>query len=206
MPNTPEHQNKQRRQGRNSVDREIDTLVGVLTHRLVGRVLEDAVCGSISLAGDLAAAIIDLGSELIAAQPDLGSHRQRVRMRVVTASGQYLQRYRPTDGVEFLGTEMPVREGIVDIAWRHPDVGVFFDELKTSRRCYERLTPTAQDQLERYVRSGIAEYGKRFYGVRYIPLLNPHSAVMARAEGSAVIITPLRQSPVAFPGPTSGAL
>lgn len=206
MPQAPASPSGPRRLGRNQVDMEIDSVVGSLTHRLVGQVLEDAACGSISRAGDLAGAIIGLGAELIAARPDLGPHAARVRMRVITAAGQYLQRYRPGGEVEFLGTEVPVRDGIVDIAWRHPQVGVFFDELKTNRRYHECLTPAAQEQLERYARSGAAEYGHRFYGVRYIPLLNPNAAVVAQAEGSAVTITPLSQTPLSFPYVITGGM
>lgn len=175
-------------------DVETDAVVGTLTHRLVAAVLREQQEGAVPVGSDVAAALIEMGSGVVAAVPDLGSHRSRVRLRVITCAGQYLNRFRPPVDVEFVGSEVPVREGVVDLVWRHPTLGVFFDELKTTRRAAATLSPTAAEQVRRYARSGVAEWGEVFAGVRFIPLLHPASALLAVPAGEDVDLVPLAGS------------
>lgn len=184
---------------------ETDAVVGTLTHRLVAQILQAQHSGLLPVGADVPAALIERGAALVAATAGLGSHRSRVRLRVVTSAGQYLHRFRPPASVEFLGTEMGVRDGIVDIAWRHPDLGVFFDELKTTRRATGPLPSDTAEQLRRYCLSGTAHHGELFAGVRYIPLLNPAGSLLVKPSGDGVSMTPLSSTPLSVCAPMEGA-
>ena len=178
---------------------ELDAVVGTLTHRLVAEMVHAQESGVIRNDDDLATTLIEYGSRIVYATPGLGSHRAKVRIRVVTLAGRYLQQFRPPPEVRFLGTEMTVDQGVVDIAWQHPDLGVFYDELKTTRHWSATHSPTTREQVERYVQSGVALHGDCFTGVRLIPMHHPQSAALATPDGSAVKYAPLSGSVLDFP-------
>ena len=193
------------RTGRVATDMETDAVVGTLTHQLVARFLQTQATLAVQEDADVPTALIEAGASLVAAVADLGPHRARVRLRVITSAGQYFHRFRPPPTVTFLGSEVNVREGVVDIAWQHPTLGVFFDELKTSRRSTGPISSDVDDQLRRYARSGADQFGDRFIGVRYIPLLNPAGAMLVEPRGGGVTMTPLSTTPLWFSETMKGA-
>jgi hypothetical protein len=187
----------QPRLSRKQRDMDIDLICGTLTHRLTARMLnlEQSDPGALN---DYEAVLLEQANAIVTAEPGLGTHRSRTNMRVVTAAAQYLRRYRPNSQVLFIGTEVMVPDGRVDIAWEHPTLGVFFDELKTTRHHETRLVGGHLDQVEGYVWSGVARYGSRFAGVRYIPLLHPANARWVTARGDDVEVAQLGGTPVDF--------
>ena len=193
------------RTGKVATDMETDAIVGTLTHQLVARFLDIQATLEAQGDTDVPTALIEAGASLVAAVDGLGSHRSRVRLRVITSAGQYFHRFRPPATVTFLGTEVNVREGVVDIAWQHPTLGVFFDELKTSRRCTGPISPDVDDQLRRYARSGADQLGDRFIGVRYIPLLNPAGSMLVGPRDGDITMTPLSATPLWFTERMEGA-
>lgn len=150
-------------------------MCGSLTHALIARMLaRESYPG-----GDPAAfedAILLEARELLAANRSLGTHRARSHIRIVTAAGQYLHRYRPGPAATFYGSEVTLGQGRVDLLWHHPSVGVFADEVKTTRHTTADLPASHVDQVARYARDGWYRFGTGFAGVRYLPLLHPSSA------------------------------
>lgn len=177
---------------RKSREMDIDLVCGTLTHSVVARILTLEAEGAIVDDGFML--LLEQSAAIINAAPGLGAHRARVGMRVTTAAGSYLARYRPGPDVAFVGTEVPVKGGRIDIAWRHPHLGTFFDEIKTSRHPQAVLAGDDLEQVSRYVRSGVVLHGSRFAGVRYIPLLNPSGAQFVHLTSGQIEVGPLADS------------
>lgn len=116
----------------------------------------------------------------------------RARAVVTSVVIQYLTTDLPKTA-RFLGAERPVAAGIVDLAWEHPTVGVFFDELKTWNHVPVPIDEATTAQLCRYLDAGIAEFGGAFRGVR---LLTLRQRQHCQWYGPAGEITPLRESPL----------
>ena len=186
---TDGHSHRERAQRWN----RIDSIAGSLTHRAVGMALQ-AIETTPEL--DPFDATLLAAEHISTWQPDLGSHHSRVLMRVVTATGVYLNRFRPGNEALYLGSELTYPGGRIDVAWRIPGVGVFFDEIKTSR--HVGVNPDDEEQLRRYGSFGRAEYGSDFLGIRYLPLLNPSRSLLANLIGDALKLTPLADSPIHF--------
>lgn len=187
----------QPRRTRKQRDMDIDMICGTLTHRLTAAMLhlEQSDPGALR---DYESALLENANAIVDAEPGLGAHRSRTNMRVVTAAAQYLRRYRPGAQVTFIGTEVGLPDGRVDIAWEHPTMGIFFDEMKTTRHHETRLVGEHLDQVERYVWAGRARYGSQFAGVRYIPLLNPANARWVTPIGDDIEVAPLAGTPLDF--------
>lgn len=179
----------------------LDQVAGRLTHSLIAVALTFLASGQVD---DLPMLLLREGALVVNAEPGLGAHRSRVRIRVVTAAGRYLHQYRPLAPVTFQGAEEPVDGGRVDLAWLHPTVGVFYDEVKTTRH-HGSLSARDRDQLKRYATAGTSAHGTRFAGVRYLPLLNPAGAQLATLdERGGLVLAPLASTPLAF-GPLTSA-
>jgi hypothetical protein len=133
------------------------------------------------------------GKRIVSAE-SFGSHERRVRMRVVTAAGRYLQRCAPVAPTEFMGTEVLYDGSRVDLVWGHPRLGVFFDELKTSRQPRPETSTASLLQVSRYAQAGLDIFADSFAGVRLIPLLAPDAALLAWIEDGAMQFTPLAQT------------
>lgn len=171
----------------------VDAKCGILIHQLISRMLE----GQQGLDPDPDAfhdALLDEAERLITASRDLGAQASRVHTRVLTSAAHYLLRYRPNEDSLFLGIEVSLRTGRVDVLWEHPDVGVFADEVKSTRHNSQGVPPTHLDQVTRYVRAGDTCFGPVFAGVRYLPLLFPCNAAWVRSHGETISIEPLTHS------------
>ncbi len=170
-----------------------DQIVGVLTHATIANVLE---ASEEDIAGDLPMYALARTRDIVKNARTGGIPRNtRLVLRVATSTGAYLNRFMPGPDWAFLGGEMSVPGGRVDLAWQHSDGRVFFDELKTTKQ----NTPIGtQDraQIERYAKAGHEMFGSKFAGVRYIPLMYPGAALFACIESSGHNFTlqPLAQS------------
>ena len=111
----------------------------------------------------------------------------------------YLTRFAPVPSCEFIGAEVDVDNGQVDLVWRHADGRVFFDELKTNRVQVDvQPTGVLAEQSSRYASAGRRRFGDAFAGVRIVPVLYPSRALLASEVDGAVRIRPLAESPLAI--------
>ncbi|MBE7325287.1 hypothetical protein IEQ44_11540 [Nocardioides sp. Y6] len=127
----------------------------------------------------------DVVQEAVAAQTlgrDLG-RGDKARLRVTGLVCQYLDLYLPPADATFVGAELRLENGRVDLAWKHPKHGVFFDELKTWRHDKDALDADTLAQMERYLDAGSTRYSERFSGVRLITLGNRRAALWLRPDG-----------------------
>ncbi len=116
----------------------------------------------------------------------------KARAQITSMAGAYLFIYAPTTDAQYLGTELAFDGGRLDLAWFVPDIGVVIDELKTTAWVRLGVDATMLTQAQRYREFGVAEWGDRFAGVRFLPLLHPHEARFIDQSG---VVTRLGDSP-----------
>jgi len=154
---------------------ELDTVVGNLTHMAVGKTLSERMEGE---SPDFPVVLLENARSLLDSFGQLGPHKSRVLMRVATMSCAYFNRYLPGPVWRFLGAEIKIDGGRVDLAWVDDAGQVFFDELKTTRHG-QSMSKDDNEQVSKYVASGRDRLGAGFLGVRFIPLMFPASAILA---------------------------
>jgi len=92
-------------------------------------------------------------------------------MRVGSAAGTYLRRFRPD--AELIGVEHPVGAGIADLVW-HAGDQIVIDEVKLGSCDLSDSRLIAQ--VTRFLAGAPAEFGDGFIGVRLVPLSRPCAA------------------------------
>lgn len=96
---------------------------------------------------------------------------------------------------EFIGAEVSLGAGRVDLLWRTAADLVVIDEVKMAGASDHIDDASTVAQIQRYSDAGLAEFGDRFAGVRLLPLGAPGRALwcapgaqrvpLADAEGAA---------------------
>lgn len=104
------------------------------------------------------------------------------RQAVIGAVGSYFSRFYRAEW-KFLGAEVNLGTGRVDLVWETPDDLVVIDELKLAAFADMVDDPKTVAQAERYVDAGVAWWGELFAGVRLLPLLSPARAMWYPAKG-----------------------
>jgi hypothetical protein len=155
-----------------------DSKVGVLVHRVVGVLAPVAQRSSpqtlrSSIAATVAATVTDRSMGRL----------DKARTRVSGMVSQYLSAFVPPPPTTFLGAEVSAGTGRVDLAWEHPSVGVFFDEIKTWRHVQPSLDEETWAQVQRYLAAGQETYGARFAGVRVLTLSHRQACVWISPQG-----------------------
>ncbi len=168
-----------------------DARLGAITHAIVGILaplaVEMTAAERSSMLADLVRARV-VGREF--------GRLDGPRIRVTGLVSQYLSVFSLAAQAEFVGTEVGVAGGRVDLVWRHPDAGFVVDEVKTSRLVPRRgFDAETEDQVTRYVAAGITKWGSEFVGVRLITLGNRESCLAFLPDGSVV---PLDRSPLSL--------
>lgn len=174
-------------------DGRFDQIVGVLTHATIARVL---TATESEIGGDLPMFALARTREIVRNSRTGGIPRNaRLILRVATSTGAYLNRFMPGSEWSFLGGEVPVPGGRVDLAWQHSDGRVLFDELKTTKQ-NAPIGIQDQAQIRHYAMAGQEMFGSKFVGIRYIPLMYPGAALFGKLEASLTDFTlsPLAQS------------
>lgn len=125
----------------------------------------------------------DLGEVLLAATNDVfAQHPMRGRaragrQRVAGLAAVYYRNFLPPADWTFLGAELALGTGRVDLAWELPDERVIIDELKAVGYSEGLLVPETRAQVERYLTAGAERWGERFAGVRLIALGAPYHSL-----------------------------
>ncbi|MCL2612398.1 MAG: hypothetical protein FWD95_04105 [Nocardioidaceae bacterium] len=149
-------------------------------HQTVGQLVHHCCADHANLrhlpAHELAQRVIDWASVNVKATRTLGN-LAKARAAIASNANVYLTRYAPGPDAQFLGAEIPVGDGRIDLAWFIPDFGVLVDELKTVRQVHMHADNPGITQCHGYVDAGLAEWGDLFAGVRYLPLSIPSQAL-----------------------------
>ncbi|MBR7744353.1 hypothetical protein KC207_13750 [Phycicoccus sp. BSK3Z-2] len=164
-----------------------DSHVAVLVHTVIGRVADTC----------LGAPVADAVAAVLAATEDVvppGRGAVKTRMLVAGHASKYVTRFLPSAGATFLGAEVPVVRGRVDLAWSHPDCGVWFDEIKVWRHARTVWDWRTYDQIERYLSAGSAMFGDAFTGVRLVVTGHTYDCVLVDPGGEVI---PLAESVLA---------
>ena len=155
-----------------------DARVGILTHKVVGDVASQAQWGGPSQYP----ALVREAVGRIVKDKTLG-RLDRARTRVTGLTSQYLREFLPPPRAQFLGTEFAAGKGRVDLAWQDPELGVWFDELKTWRHAQVGLDDATWRQVRRYLDAGTTTYGDNFAGLRLLTLGNLRACVFISRQG-----------------------
>lgn len=165
-----------------------DVRIGILTHQVIGEVARVAAGAD----GVDHATLVREAVARVVKDRSLG-RLDRARTRVTGLVSQYLKEFLPPSPSVFLGTELAAGRGRVDLAWQHPEVGVWFDELKTWRHVQVGFDEPTWGQVRRYLDAGITTYGEDFAGLRLLTLGNLRACVAIDRQG---LIEDLARSPL----------
>ena len=155
-----------------------DIRIGVLTHKVIGQVAPAAQWRERS---EYPALVRETVGQVVR-DKSLG-RLDRARTRVTGLTTQYLREFLPPTSATFLGTELAAGRGRVDLAWQHPKVGVWFDELKTWRHTQVGFDDATWQQVHRYLDAGITTFGDDFAGLRLLTLGNLRGCVVVTRQG-----------------------
>lgn len=167
-----------------------DARIGVLTHKVIGQV---APMAQATTSTDYPALVRGVVAEVVKDR-SLG-RLDRARTRVTGLTIQYLREFLPPAGTTFLGSELTVGRGRVDLAWQHPTAGVWFDELKTWRHTQVGFDDATWAQVTRYLDAGTTTYGIAFTGLRLLTLGNLRACVAISRQGLVEDLTDSRLAP-----------
>lgn len=145
---------------------QVDSLVGLMTHRLVAELVPLAQ-GLDSY--DVARLTLNRVGAVIATARTL-PRKRAARQRVASHANAYLRVAMPPAPAVYLGAEVALGSGRVDLLWEHPTVGIFVDELKTWRWRRGSMDTATTVQVRAYAEAGTERWGDRFAGVRVLPL------------------------------------
>jgi len=158
-----------------------DSRIGVLVHRVIGDVADAARSMPLAEAVRL---VHEVTERLVPAERGV----TRTRVLVGSHAARYVSLFLPGPGCEFLGAEVTVGRGRVDLAWSHPTHGVWFDEVKTWRHAGRGWDGATHDQIDRYVEAGRDLFGDRFVGVRLIVTGHSQDSVHIDAQGEVTAL------------------
>lgn len=99
-----------------------------------------------------------------------GVQQRSVWLRCVTASAVYFARCRPSGDWHLTGVEVDLGGAIADLVWSASGA-VVIDEIKSGSATI--ASPAIADQVRRLAIGGRARFGRRFVGVRLVPLAAP---------------------------------
>ncbi|MGZ6771748.1 MAG: PD-(D/E)XK nuclease family protein, partial [Mycobacteriaceae bacterium] len=133
-------------------------LVGSLTHQVIAHLA----------ARTLSPDVETIRRSVREAFPHLGenegrAHKQNIAGRVRTYFTQLLP---PTD-FSYVGSELHLGQGRVDLLWRNGSGTLLIDEVKTGLGFLLDCTPNRQ-QAQRYLADGLAAHGPALAGVRLL--------------------------------------
>lgn len=104
--------------------------------------------------------------------------RRAHKMRIAGCVFGYFRRLLPPEQWLFIGAEINLGNGRIDLLWTNSSDQIMIDELKTGHSPFLGAG-RAEDQISRYVADGVSQWGKKFIGVRVLVPLNPQSSIFA---------------------------
>ena len=162
--------------------------VGVMVHRAAGSLAEHRHLPPSDLAG-----VVTDWVNANAKDTKVFGNLAKARAQITGCACLYLSRYAPGLEAEYLGTEIEYHlngdHGRVDLAWSVPGLGIVIDEIKTQSWTNLAVDDRMLEQVERYRRFGVAEWGDHFAGVRFLPLRFPSEMRFLGSAGAVESLT-----------------
>lgn len=155
---------------------ERDRVIGQRVHALIGGYLR---AGLVPAPRQIWVA----AAKVFAAAPIPQNHAARQRAACATAA--YFSIFHPV-GWTFLGSEVDLGSGRVDLVWERPDGRVVVDEVKMAGAGDQVDDPSTVAQVRRYCTAATESFGERFAGVRLLPLAAPGRALWCTPDGGRV--------------------
>lgn len=163
-----------------TADRPTD--VGAITHAVAAGLADAA---RLLTPEQIAERVIAAAGRMVVNK--VASRRRAVWFEAAGHASLYLRCAVPPLPWRLLGAEHPTGAGPVDLAWEHPDLGVVYDELKTTG--HGGVTDPGEEyvaQAARYAAAGAREHGDRFLGVRLIVLGGLRASRLVLPDGAAL--------------------
>jgi len=129
---------------------------------------------------------------LVRASVQAPVHRIGLRARLRSTWWRYADAFPPSSGSRFLGSEVAVPGGRLDLLWRSPSGLLFADENKTGALLYPLDRP-AVGQARRQLQGALVTYGAEFAGIRILSFAAPWESLFLDAVG---VLTPLNEGSV----------
>lgn len=155
---------------------ERDRVIGQRVHALIGGYLR---AGLVPAPRQIWVA----AAKVFTAAPLPQNHAARQRAACATAA--YFSIFHPVAWT-FLGSEVDLGTGRVDLVWTTPTGDVVIDEVKMAGAADQVDDPATVAQVRRYCAAGIDSFGERFAGVRLLPLAAPGRALWCTPDGQRV--------------------
>ena len=177
-----------------ALDRPI--LDGDLQQTLIGRRLHAVIAGVCAeghgglIRDRVREACLDL-----VRREEVGWHRRSITQRIESYAQIYFAFFGPPPDWHFLGAELSVADGLLDLAWESARAEVLYDEVKSGGYRAPVIEARHREQIERYRRDGVTRFGSRFRGVRLLVLGAPYASRLLRPSGELV---PLDATPYRF--------
>lgn len=142
-------------------------LVGSLTHQVVAHLVSQSLAPDVTT---IRWAVRDVFPHL--GENEGRAHKQNIAGQVRTYFTQLL----PPSDFRFVGSEMHLGHGRIDLLWQNDDGTLLIDEIKTGYGFLLASTPNLQ-QAQRYLHDGLAAYGRALAGVRLLSTDIPHMSL-----------------------------
>ena len=117
---------------------------------------------------------------MFAATPMVLNHSSRQRAACAVSS-YFFRFHRPT--WSFVGAEVGLGSGRVDLVWKLPSGSYVIDELKTGALGDAIEDRHTLEQIGRYRAAATKQWGERFAGVRLLALTSPGRSRFHPAQG-----------------------
>lgn len=116
------------------------------------------------------------------------AHRQKIAAHVHT----YFRRLLPPEQWRFVGAEMQLGAGRVDLLWQNRDGGLLIDELKTGN-ARQLDTRRTREQVAAYLDCALSIWPDVLSGLRLLSTSEPSRSLFISPDGSATQISTIRQ-------------
>ncbi len=153
---------------------EIDTYamqIGDRTHRICALVLATGIeTDRLERTGQIVGA-----ARQVLSQHPIGRRARAALVECSSAAACYINRFAPGDDWEFLGSEVQLGDGRIDLGFRHRGTDQrLIDEIKVGMG--RHLDASLRPQVDRYVDAGVEKWGDAFAGVRMCALSAPRTS------------------------------
>lgn len=150
--------------------------VGRAAHRVIARLLERR-----EREPSREEIVAEVRTEQAACLPHVYGIAARARLTSLVST--YFRLFVPDTGSKFVGAEIPLDDAWLDLLFEGPGARLWADELKTGVSVADRDDQALEEQLGREIRGALTLFGRRFVGVRVLPLAAPSRVFFAWSTG-----------------------
>jgi hypothetical protein len=159
---------------------------------MVGRAIHDTIARlAVHTLAPTTSEILDaVAAELRPYRPiEARAHRQKIAAHVHT----YFQRLLPSAQWRFVGAEIQLGPGRVDLLWQNRDGALLIDELKTGN-ARQLQTRRTREQVAAYLDCAHSIWPDRLSGLRLLSTSEPTRSLFISPDGSATQLSTTPQA------------